>query len=87
LQTWIFSFFFYFINFIFIIYAYYIFFSLHCLIIKFIWPFYFSQMFYKAKWLKNYGNKYKICVCVCDMMILLLCTTKYDAKHLQASKD
>jgi hypothetical protein len=24
---------------------------------------------------------------MCDVMILLLCTIKYDAKHLQASKD
>ncbi len=85
LQTWIFTSFSYLINFNFVIYVYCILFSLHCLIIKFIWTFHFSQSFYKAKWWKNEGKKYK--VLLCHVMIVLLCKTKYDAKHLQASKN
>jgi hypothetical protein len=99
LQTLIFPFFHYLINFNFIIYAYYMLFILHCLIIIFIWPFQFSQLFYKAKRWRKIMKQIQCVVMQCDDITLmhnyvwcktftkLLCTTKNDPKHLQISKD
>jgi hypothetical protein len=94
-----FPFFHYSINFSFIVYAYYMFFILHCLIIIFIWPFHFSQLFYKAKRWRKIMKQIQCVVMQCDDSTLmhnyvwcktftkLLCTTKNDPKHLQISKD